>query len=151
VLPIPPLLLQALVENAVKHGISPARGGGEIVVAAELERVSASPSTDTVVLCIRVKDTGRGASEKELTEGRRRGVGLANVESRLEHYYGPTASLRIETAPGVGFEVKARVPVRRPMEAACGPAVATVGDRRRGSSRDAEALSPAWPVGKTKL
>ena len=124
VLPIPPLLLQALVENAVKHGISPARGGGEIVVAAELERVSASPATDAVVLCIRVQDTGKGASERELAEGRRRGVGLTNVESRLEHYYGPMASLRIETAPGAGFEVKARLPVPPLLEAACSPAVA---------------------------
>jgi len=114
---IPPLLLQPLVENAVKHGISPARGGGEIVVAAELERISASPGTDAVILCIRVQDTGKGVSERELAEGRRRGVGLTNVESRLERYYGPTASLRIETAPGAGFEVKARVPVTLPVEA----------------------------------
>jgi sensor histidine kinase YesM len=126
VLPIPPLLLQALVENAVKHGIAPARSGGEIVVAAELERFSTSSTTDAIVLCIRVTDTGKGASERELAEGRRRGVGLTNVESRLERYYGPTASLRIETAPGVGFEVKARLPVPLPLEAACGPAVATL-------------------------
>jgi sensor histidine kinase YesM len=144
VLPIPPLLLQALVENAVKHGISPLRGGGEIAVAAELERVSAA---DGVILSIRVKDTGKGASQRELEEGRRRGVGLTNVESRLEHYYGPMASLRIETAPGAGFEVKARLPVPPPLEAAWTPAVAAVGDRQRGSSRDVEALSPAWPVG----
>jgi len=116
VLPIPPLLLQALVENALKDGISPARGGGEIVVAAELERISASPATDAGILCIRVQDTGKGASERDLEEGRRRGVGLTNVESRLERYYGPTASLRIETAPGAGFEVKARLPVTLPVE-----------------------------------
>ncbi|MCI0623435.1 MAG: hypothetical protein L0387_17545 [Acidobacteria bacterium] len=63
VLPIPPPLQQPLVENAVKHGISPARGGGEIVVAAELERVSESSAADTVILCIRA-----GAA----TTGRRR-------------------------------------------------------------------------------
>lgn len=116
VLPIPPLLLQPLVENAVKHGVSPARGGGEVVVAAELERVSAGPTPDAVVLCIRVQDTGKGASERELAEGRGRGVGLSNVESRLEHYYGPAASLRIESAPGVGCEVNVRLPVSLPME-----------------------------------
>jgi hypothetical protein len=115
VLPIPPLLLQALVENAVKHGISPARGGGEIVVAAELERVSGGSATGAVILCIRVQDSGKGASQRDLEEGRRRG-GLTNVESRLKRYYGPTASLRIETAPGAGFEVKARLPVTLPVE-----------------------------------
>ena len=116
-LPIPPLLLQPLVENAVKHGISPARGGGEIIVAAELERVSESPAAEAFILCIRVQDTGKGASERELEEGRRRGVGLTNVESRLERLYGPTASLRIETSPGAGFQVKALLPVTLPVEA----------------------------------
>ncbi|MCI0418536.1 MAG: histidine kinase [Acidobacteria bacterium] len=130
-LPILPLLLQPLVENAVKHGISPAKGGGEIVVAAELERVSAGPAADTAILCIRVQDTGKGASERELEEGRRRGVGLTNVESRLERYYGPSASLRIETSPGAGLQVKARLPVNPPLEAACTPAVGAANDRQQ--------------------
>lgn len=125
-LPIPSLLLQPLVENAVKHGISPARGGGEIVVAAELERVSESPAA--VILCIRVQDTGKGASERELEEGRRRGVGLTNVESRLERYYGHSASLQIETSLGAGLEVKVRLPVTLPLEA-CSPLVGAARER----------------------
>jgi two-component system, LytTR family, sensor kinase len=124
---IPPLLLQPLVENAVKHGISPARGGGEIVVAAELERILEGSAADAV-LCVRVQDTGKGASQRQLEEGRRRGVGLTNVESRLARYYGPTASLRIETAPGAGFEVKARLPVTLPVEA-CSPLVGAARER----------------------
>jgi sensor histidine kinase YesM len=146
-LPIPSLLLQPLVENAVKHGISPTRGGGEIVVAAELERVAESPAEDGAILCIRITDTGRGASQRELDEGRRSGVGLTNVENRLERYYGPSASLEIETSPGAGLQVKARLPVISALHS-CTPAGAILARRERGSSRGAEALSPAWPVGK---
>jgi two-component system LytT family sensor kinase len=128
-LPIPPLLLQPLVENAVKHGISPTKSGGEIVVAAELERVSESPARDGAILCIRVHDTGKGASARELQEGRRRGVGLTNVETRLKRYYGQSASLQIETSPGAGLQANARLPVTLPLEAACGPDIAAVKER----------------------
>ena len=65
-LPIPPLLLQPLVENAVKHGISTLVEMAErLVVAAELERVSESPADEgQYILCIRVEDTGKGASKE---------------------------------------------------------------------------------------
>jgi two-component system, LytTR family, sensor kinase len=132
-LPIPPLLLQPLVENAVRHGISPTRGGGEIVVAAELERASESHAPDAAILCIRVLDTGKGASQGELEKGRRTGVGLTNVESRLKRCYGQSASLQVQTSPGAGLQAQIRLPVTQPLEVARGPAVAAVGERQRGS------------------
>jgi two-component system, LytTR family, sensor kinase len=125
--------LQPLVENAVRHGISPTRGGGEIVVAAELERASESHAPDAAILCIRVLDTGKGASQGELEKGRRTGVGLTNVESRLKRCYGQSASLQVQTSPGAGLQAQIRLPVTQPLEVARGPAVAAVGERQRGS------------------
>src|SRR5581483_9908052 len=75
---IPPLLMQPLVENAIKHGIAPTRAGGEVHVAARMEN-----TTPHSLLILTVRDTGRGATTAEMKRGRARGVGLANVERRL--------------------------------------------------------------------
>jgi len=76
---LPPLLLQPLVENALKHGIEPAVSGGEIRIDAERRDAS---------LRLRVTDTGVGldASSPE-------GVGLANVRARLASLYGERGRL----------------------------------------------------------
>jgi signal transduction histidine kinase len=107
---LPPLVLQPLVENAVKHGIAPCKTGGELVIAARLE------TAERERLCLTVLDTGAGASENELSHGRRLGVGLANVERRLECYYGETASLKVHSTPGVGTVVEVRLPSNVPSE-----------------------------------
>jgi sensor histidine kinase YesM len=56
--------------------------------------------------------------EAALRQGRRRGVGLANVERRLEGYYGGVASLGISSAPGAGTRVEIRLPAGAPLAAA---------------------------------
>jgi hypothetical protein len=95
--PIPPLLLQSLVENAVKHGIAPLAAGGDLVITARL---------DGDTLRLEVGNPGR------VTEGRPdgAGVGLANTRERLRILYGSRASLRLENR---GDRVAATVLVPR--------------------------------------
>jgi two-component system, LytTR family, sensor kinase len=106
---VPPLLLQPLVENAVKHGISKLRDGGEVRVCARVQR----PDGDVPELVLTVSDTGAGAHPDELRRGRVLGVGLQNVERRLACQYGTAAALTIQTAPNVGTTVTIRLPVPR--------------------------------------
>ena len=94
--PIPILSIQPLVENAVKHGIAPQAGGGVIHIQA---RIDSSGS-----LCISVRDSGPGFSKSN-----RVGVGLENVERRLELCYGGDARLSIESGAS-GTEVCVRIP-----------------------------------------
>jgi two-component system, LytTR family, sensor kinase len=102
---IPALLIQPLVENAIKHGVSPSRMGGEVVISAQV-----ASGADT--LRISVRDTGLGASEESLIAGRNRGVGLSNVERRLKAHYGDQASFNIRSAPGAGMTVELSLPIR---------------------------------------
>jgi hypothetical protein len=89
-IPIPSLLVQPLVENAVKHGIAPSRAGGSISVSARL-----APDADEPALLIAVRNTGmplRGRGRSK--DG---GVGLTNVERRLACYYASAAKLELRT------------------------------------------------------
>ncbi len=75
---VPNLLLQPLVENAIKHGIGPRPTPGEIAVRAR---------RDGAMLELDVQDNGVGLSAARLTDFNR-GVGLSNTRSRLDHLYG---------------------------------------------------------------
>ena len=103
---LPPLLLQPLVENAVKHGIAHKQSGGDVAIRARIERINDQPRQ----LAITVEDTGAGATSQSLQRGRSTGLGLRNVERRLECQYGTSASLSIRTAPGEGTIVEIRLP-----------------------------------------
>ena len=102
---VPTLLLQPVVENAVKHGIAPERSGGEVAIVAVLEGGA---------LAVTVRNTGAVATPREIERGRRTGVGLANIERRLRLQYGDAASLRIRSEPGAGTTVEIRVPADAP-------------------------------------
>jgi two-component system LytT family sensor kinase len=102
---VPPLVLQPVVENAVKHGIAPLQRGGELTLTARLESVG-----DVRALVLVVHDTGNGASALEWRAGREAGVGLSNVERRLACQYGDAASLTIESQPGAGTTVRISMP-----------------------------------------
>jgi LytS/YehU family sensor histidine kinase len=103
---VPPLLLQPLVENAVKHGIAPLRDGGEVVVSARLQQAADGKTG----LALTVRDTGAGTTPGNLEHGQRDGVGLRNIERRLVCQYGAAASLCIRTAPGDGTTVTILLP-----------------------------------------
>jgi hypothetical protein len=112
-LSIPSLLVQPLVENAVKHGIAPSVQGGEVIVAAFLEADAGSPTGGLVdQLRISVRDTGVGTTDGALTRGRERGVGISSVEHRLRVHYGSAASFRISSLPDLGTTVDLVVPVQ---------------------------------------
>lgn len=99
---VPILVLQPLVENAVKHGIESQIGPGVIRIVAE--HVGET-------LHLAVSDNGRGlacAGEEKLKEG----VGLANTRSRLKELYGAGASLELRPGKAGGLAVKIRIPWR---------------------------------------
>jgi signal transduction histidine kinase len=106
---VPPLVLQPLVENAVKHGIAPLRQGGSIQLRAAVENSRVGVQS----LVLSVRDSGAGVSDTALEHGRATGVGLRNVERRLLGHYGDAASLTIRSVPGEGTVVMLRLPVQR--------------------------------------
>jgi sensor histidine kinase YesM len=101
-LKIPSLILQPLVENAVKHGISNAKKGGEVYLSARIDRQN---------LILEVADTGAGVSYENLMENRKRGVGLSNIEQRLYSYYKDAARFEIESEIGAGTNSRIVLPI----------------------------------------
>jgi LytS/YehU family sensor histidine kinase len=103
---VPAFFLQPLVENAVRHGISPTRAGGTVTVMARIEEEA---DDGTGVLQVTVQDTGAGAAGSDRrTAGE--GIGLSNVERRLALAYGDRASLRFACPAGRGARVDVRIP-----------------------------------------
>ncbi len=113
---IPALLIQPLVENAIKHGITPQRAGGEVVILARMASWTARRNTHQTsaddMLQIWVRDTGAGASEIALEHGRKRGIGLTNVEQRIRRHFGEAGIFNIRSAPGVGTTVELGLPIK---------------------------------------
>jgi signal transduction histidine kinase len=98
---LPSLLLQPLVENAIKYAVTPSEEGAEIAVSARLvgERVR-----------IAVSDTGPGLIENKLGPSLSTGVGLANIRDRLVQAYGPDHRFDSRSTPGGGFVVEIEIP-----------------------------------------
>ena len=105
---IPNLILQPLVENAVRHGLSRKRGGGTV-------RIDASLADGCLELS--VGDDGLGMPDTALERVYEHGIGLRNLRDRLARLYGPAHLPEITSAPGSGTRVRLRLPVR-PAEAA---------------------------------
>ena len=101
----PPMMVQTLVENAIKHGLEPKPEGGKLSLKAEVVHGK---------LSVTVTDTGLGFG-RAATAGT--GVGLANIRERLQLLYGAKASLTITENPGGGTQVTLAVPYK-PVEGA---------------------------------
>lgn len=96
---VPSMILQPLVENAVRHGLSPKVGGGVVRIEA---------ATGGGRLRVTVRDNGLGFKESA-----REGIGLRNVRERLKAAYGANATLGIDSAGGVGTAVVIDMPIER--------------------------------------
>jgi len=95
-LPFPPMLLQPLVENAVKHGLEPKVDGGDVHISARLDQSG---------LRITIADSGMGAPVAPLE-----GVGLSNVKQRLMSLFGEAARLEIGRNEPEGTRVELIIP-----------------------------------------
>lgn len=110
---VPPLLLQPLVENSIRHGLEPKVEGGRITVQAQVLPVA---NGGPAQLQITVSDTGVGLRSdaptptltKNPTPDLGRGFGLTQVRERLRTLYGPQASLSLQHGPGGGTVVQLR-------------------------------------------
>jgi sensor histidine kinase YesM len=100
-IPIPPMILQPLVENAVKYGIAPKNEGGSIVLT--VKRVNQ-------MIFFEVKDDGLGTKSKKVMDGSSSGVGLTNTDQRLRSTFGPGAGLRIHSSEW-GYSVSFFIPL----------------------------------------
>jgi two-component system LytT family sensor kinase len=101
---VPSMLLQPLVENCLKHGLSPKVEGGSITLRSRLIKSR---------LIIEVQDDGVGmaaAHALEQPDGLG-GIGMANVAERLKVLYGDSAKMMIESQEGVGTQIRLRLPV----------------------------------------
>ena len=96
----PPMMIQTLVENAIKHGLEPKAEGGTLKLKAEIVHGK---------LQVTVADTGLGFG-KAATAGT--GVGLANIRERLQLLYGPKATLTVAENQPSGTVVTITVPYK---------------------------------------
>lgn len=105
---IPPFVIQPLVENAVRHGISKNEGGGFIRIYGERKAEE---------YCITVEDNGPGITDEAMSlflfgqRSPRAGIGLSNVGQRLKKRYG--TDLKIESKLGRGTRVSFSIRIRR--------------------------------------
>lgn len=109
-IPIPKLILQPLVENAIQHGIDQKREGGTVIISSYID-------SD---LHIQVSDNGIGMEQKLIARifadgpleisGNHRGIGLQSVNQRIKMLYGNEYGLSIQSAAGEGTTVTLKLP-----------------------------------------
>ncbi|HEX8289060.1 MAG TPA: histidine kinase [Pyrinomonadaceae bacterium] len=95
---VPHLILQPVVENAIKHGIAPHSAPGRIVIGSE-------KGNDSLVL--KVSDNGAGIDENG---NKNNGTGLSNVRSRLRQIYGDNFNFEMKNGAGNGLTVRLEIP-----------------------------------------
>lgn len=98
---VPSMLLQPIVENSIKHGLSSKVQGGAIVLRA---------SRQGATLHLTIEDDGAGITPERLTNLRSSGIGVNNVSERLKVLFGEEGRLHIESVEGQGTRVEIHVP-----------------------------------------
>jgi sensor histidine kinase YesM len=94
---LPPLLVQPLVENAIRHGLEPKGAGGRLEIRCQI---------DCRALVVEVEDDGLGFAPGETA-----GVGLSNVRERLRACYRDAATLALEESAAGGVRARIRIPL----------------------------------------
>jgi two-component system, LytTR family, sensor kinase len=97
---VPSMILQPLVENAIRHGIAKSATPGCLLI-------SASKDGDSVI--IEIMDNGMGMESS--AQSGLEGFGLRNTRARLEQIYGDRHLFRIESSPGAGCRVRLSLPI----------------------------------------
>jgi sensor histidine kinase YesM len=103
---VPCLVLQPLVENAIRHGAEQREDAGSVSIQAR---------QNNGMLELSVSDNGPGLPEREVTP-RREGIGLSNTRSRLSHLYGSNCRVDMENAPEGGLRVRLAIPWHTPSQ-----------------------------------
>lgn len=99
---VPNMILQPLVENAIRHGIAPLSAGGQVEIEAARQNGS---------LILSVSDDGRGLPEGGIA-AIKEGVGLSNTRARLKHLYGTSQHFELNGAPEQGVKLTLTIPYR---------------------------------------
>ncbi|MDQ3744076.1 MAG: histidine kinase [Acidobacteriota bacterium] len=103
--PVPNLILQPIVENALRHGLAQQTSPGHVEISAKRENGS---------LRIQVRDNGPGLSAITKPNGKvREGLGLSNTRARLAQLYGAAHRFELSNAPGGGLLVTLEIPAAR--------------------------------------
>jgi two-component system LytT family sensor kinase len=120
---VPSMMLQPLVENAIKHGVAPRIDGGSIYLRSRV-------AGNRVV--IEVEDDGVGFSEEAPSSGT--GIGMANVTERLQVLYGDSAHIETDSTPGKGTLIRVTLPIPQPEDMG-GSVAGAVYEARSSTSR----------------
>jgi two-component system LytT family sensor kinase len=104
---VPSILLQPLIENSIKHGLEPRIHGGTVTLRSRL-------NGDRVI--IEVADDGVGMGNRPTSALKRvgAGIGMKNVQERLEVLYGNQARFEVVSNPGRGTVISIEIPAQRP-------------------------------------
>ncbi|MBU1189374.1 MAG: histidine kinase [Gammaproteobacteria bacterium] len=100
---VPSLLLQPIIENAIKYAIAPSEEGGHIRIAVSLDG-------DALNIAIRDDGPGLDATSQQLTTVSGTGLGLENIRARLQALYGNRQSVRIDDIAAGGVQVNLQMP-----------------------------------------
>lgn len=132
---LPRFVLQPLIENAIRHGLSDRRAAGTIEISA---------TVDDGALLVRVWDNGVGLEHARASTGR--GIGLANVRDRLRILYGDDEHVRLAASDEGGTVAELAIPARRRSERVPGATHATAITPGAGLDLELPALAMPGPL-----